>query len=164
MTNFQKRFKKSIMQDMKYGSHSNTHPHVNNLSYEKNQEEIEKSNEKIEKLIGNRTNLYRAPYGEYNNNVIKAATDKGYYTIQWNLDTLDYSGLTGDKMWERLKDKIKEGDIILMHNGTKHTSDSLDMIIKNIKQKGLEVVKISDLIYKDNYKINNNGTQIKLNN
>ena len=64
-------------------------------------------------------------------------------------------------MWNRLKDKIKAGDIILTHNGTKHTADSLDMLIKNIKEKGLEVVTISNLIYKDNYKIDNNGTQIK---
>lgn len=142
-------------------SHSDTHPHVNNLSYEENIEEIEKSNQKIEKTTGKKTNIYRAPYGEYNDTVIKAAQDKGYYTIQWNLDTLDYTGLTGDEMWNRLDTKIKAGDIILSHNGTKHTADSLDMLIKNIKAKGLEVVKISDLIYKDNYSINNNGTQIK---
>lgn len=142
-------------------SHSDTHSHVNNLSYQENIEEIEKSNQKIEKTTGKKTNIYRAPYGEYNDTVIKAAQDKGYYTIQWNLDTLDYTGLTGDEMWNRLDTKIKAGDIILSHNGTKHTADSLDMLIKNIKAKGLEVVKISDLIYKDNYSINNNGTQIK---
>lgn len=76
---------------MKFGSHSNTHPHVNNLSYEENIKEIELSNDKIEKIIGKRTKLYRAPYGEYNNTVIKAANDKTYYTIQWSLDTLDYT-------------------------------------------------------------------------
>ncbi len=142
-------------------SHSNTHPHVNNLSYEENIEEIEKSNSKIEKITGNRTNIYRAPYGEYNDTVIKAAQDKGYYTIQWNLDTLDYTGLTGNEMWNRLKEKIKSGDIILSHNGTKHTADSLEILIKNIKEKGFEIVKISDLIYKEKYTINNNGTQVK---
>lgn len=72
-------------------SHSDTHPHVNNLSYEENIEEIENSNSKIEKITGERTKIYRAPYGEYNNTVIKAATDKGYYTIQWSQDTLDYT-------------------------------------------------------------------------
>ena len=144
----------------KYGSHSDTHPHVNNLSYEKNIEEIEKSNDKIEKIIGKRTNLYRAPYGEYNNTVIKVATDKGYYTIQWSLDTLDYTGLTGDEMWARLEKKLSTGDIILSHNGTKHTADSLDMLLKNIKQKGFEIVPVSELIYKDNYKIDSTGMQI----
>ena len=148
-------------QAKKYGSHSDTHPHVNNLSYEENIEEIEKSNQKIEKITGQRTKIYRAPYGEYNDTVIKAANDKGYYTIQWDLDTLDYTGITGGEMWNRLEGKIKEGDIILSHNGTKHTADSLDMLIKNIKAKGLEVVKVSDLIYKENYNINSNGTQIK---
>ena len=147
---------------MKYGSHSNTHPHVNNLSYEKNIEERELSNNKIEKIIGKRTNLYRAPYGEYNNTVIKAANDKGYYTIQWSLDTLDYNGLTGDEMWNRINTKLSSGDIILTHNGTKNTANSLDMLLKNIKQKGFDVVPVSDLIYKDNYKIDSSGAQVKL--
>ena len=148
------------MQVKKYGSHSDTHPHVNNLSYEKNIDEIEKSNDKIEKVTGNRTKLYRAPYGEYNNTVIKSATDKGYYTIQWSLDTLDYTGLTGEEMWKRLDSKLSSGDIILTHNGTKHTAESLDMILKNIKQKGYDVVPVSELIYKDNYKIDSTGMQI----
>ena len=149
-----------MMQGKKYGSHSDTHPHVNNLSYEKNIEEIEKSNDKIEKITGNRTKLYRAPYGEYNNTVIKSATDKGYYTIQWSLDTLDYTGLTGDEMWKRLDSKLSAGDIILTHNGTKHTADSLEMLLKNIKQKGYDVVPVSELIYKDNYEIDSTGMQI----
>ena len=141
------------------GTHSDTHPHVNSLSYEENVKELENSNNKIENITGSRTNLYRTPYGEYNQTVIEAAQDNGYYTIQWSLDTLDYTGLTGDEMWNRIKDKISSGDIILMHNGTEHTADSLDKIIKNIKEKNLEVVKISELIYKENYTIDVNGTQ-----
>lgn len=142
------------------GSHSNTHPHVNNLSEEKNLEEINLSVNKIEKLTGYRTNLYRAPYGEYNNTVIKTAQENGFYIIQWNLDTLDYNGLTGEEMWNRLKNKLDGGSIILSHNGTKHTADSLDMLIKNIKASGFQITTVSNLIYKDNYSINNNGTQI----
>ena len=64
-------------------------------------------------------------------------------------------------MWKRIGNNLQNGDIILSHNGTAHTSDSLDMLIKNIKEKGFEIVKVSDLIYKENYKIDNNGTQIK---
>ena len=66
-------------------------------------------------------------------------------------------------MWDRIKDKLKLGDIILMHNGTKHTADSLDMLIKNIKSKGLNIVPVSELIYKENYKIDSTGKQIKNN-
>lgn len=142
------------------GSHSNTHPHVNNLSKEKNIEELRKCSEKIEKITSKKTNLYRTPYGEYNNNVLQVAQEEGYKTIQWNIDTLDYNGLTGEEMWNRINVKLEKGSIILTHNGTAHTADSLDMLIKNIKQKGFNIVKVSDLIYNDNYTINNNGTQI----
>ena len=143
------------------GTHSNTHPHVKKLSMEKNIEEIKKGAEKITQITGEKIELYRTPYGEYNNTVIKSATESGYYPIQWDIDTLDYEGKTGDEMWQRIKDKIKNGSIILSHNGTKHTAESLDMLIKNIKSSGYEIVKISDMIYKDNYTIDNNGTQIK---
>lgn len=141
------------------GSHSNTHPHVNNLSSEKNLEEIMLSVNKIEKITGNKTNLYRTPYGEYNDTVIQTAQENGYYTIQWNLDTLDYNGLTGEEMWNRIKDKLKKGSIILSHNGTKHTADSLDMLIKKIQEQGFKITTVSDLIYKQNYVIDNEGTQ-----
>ncbi len=161
---FPEEVKKINEEGHEIASHSNTHPHVNNLSYEENIKQLEESNKKIENITGNKTNIYRAPYGEYNNTVIKAAQDNGYYCIQWSLDTLDYTGLTGEEMWNRLDGKIKSGDIILSHNGTKHTADSLDMLIKNIKSKGLEIVPISKLIYKDGYKINNNGTQVQTNN
>lgn len=134
---------------------------MNKLSKEENIKEIEACNDKIEKITGKRTDLYRTPYGEYNNTVIEAAKEKNYYTIQWNLDTLDYQGLNGKQMWGRLESKLKEGSIILSHNGTEHTADSLDMLIKNIKQKGFNIIPVSNLIYKNEYKIDSNGVQLK---
>lgn len=86
--------------------------------------------------------------------------DSGYFPIQWSLDTLDYTGLTGDEMWKRLDSKLSNGDIILMHNGTEHTADSLEMLINNIKAKGFNIIKVSDLIYESNYSIDSTGTQI----
>ena len=62
-------------------------------------------------------------------------------------------------MWNRLNGKLSNGSIILMHNGTEHTADSLDMIIKNIQQSGYEIVTVSDLIYQENYTIDRNGVQ-----
>ena len=142
------------------GTHSNTHPHVEQLSAEKNLEEIKLGIEKLQKITGEQTRLYRTPYGEYNDTVINTARENGCYTIQWNIDTLDYKGLTGDEMWGRIKEKLQKGSIILTHNGTEHTADSLDMLLKNIKTNGYQVTTVSDLIYKDNYIIDNNGTQI----
>ncbi len=140
-------------------NHSDGHKHVNELGLEENEKEILKCSEKIQKITGKPTSLYRGPYGEYNNTVIQAAENQKHVTIQWSLDTLDYKGITGDEMWKRLEGKLKNGDIILSHNGTDHTADSLDKLLTNIENKGFKVVTVSDLIYKDNYTIDANGTQ-----
>lgn len=88
-------------------NHSDTHAHVNNLSYEQNVQEIQKCTEKIKKITGKETKLYRCPYGEYNDTVIKAATENGYKVIQWSIDSLDYQGLDETQMWDRINQKLK---------------------------------------------------------
>ncbi len=100
--------KKISMAGHEIGNHSDTHPHVNNLTLEKNIDQIQKASDKIEKITGKKTTLYRGPYGEYNDTVIKAAKSQNYNTIQWNLDTLDYTGLTGEEMWKRLDSKLEK--------------------------------------------------------
>lgn len=143
------------------GNHSYNHPHVNNISLEKNKEQIQKCSDLVKNITGTGTTLYRGPYGEYNDTVIKSATELNHITIQWSIDTLDYNGLTGEQMWDRIEPKLANGSIILMHNGTDNTALSLDEIISNIKSKGYQIVKVSDLIYKENYTIDNNGVQHK---
>lgn len=141
------------------GNHSYNHPHVNNLSLDKNKEQIQKCSDLIKSITGKETKLYRGPYGEYNNTVIQAAKDLEHQTIQWSIDSLDYKGLTGEQMWERIEPKLENGSIILMHNGTENTALSLNEIITKIKEKGYEIVPISELIYAENFTIDNNGVQ-----
>ena len=140
-------------------NHSNTHPHVNKLNYEQNIGEINKCSEIIKNITGNDTTLYRGPYGEYNDTVIKAAEDSNHVMIQWSIDTLDYNGLSAEQMWDRIEPKLENGSIILMHNGTENTAVSLNSIINNIKQKGYNLVTVSELIYKENFCIDANGIQ-----
>lgn len=140
-------------------NHSATHPHVANLNYEKNIEEIKMCSQKIEAITGQKTTLYRGPYGEYNNTVLKAAKAENHITIQWSIDSLDYTGLTEREMISRIEPKLQNGSIILTHNGTKNTATSLNGIIKSIKAKGFDIVKVSDLIYQENYQIDVNGVQ-----
>lgn len=142
-------------------NHSYNHPHVNNLSYDKNVEQINKCSDLIKTITGKPSTLYRGPYGEYNDTVIQAAKDNNHYTIQWSIDSLDYKALTGEQMWERIEPNLENGSIILMHNGTENTANSLDMIITKIQNKGYKIVPVTELIYTENYIIDNNGKQQK---
>lgn len=143
-------------------NHSYNHPHVNNLNYDKNLEQVNKCSDLIKRITGKPSTLYRGPYGEYNDTVVQAAKDANHITIQWSIDSLDYKSLTGEQMWERIEPKLENGSIILMHNGTENTATSLDMLISKIKEKGFTIVPVSELIYKENYTIDNNGVQNKI--
>lgn len=156
---FPEETKKIAEKGHEIANHSDSHPHVNNLSYEQNVEEIKKCTNKIKNITGKEVNLYRCPYGEYNDTVVKAALDNEYKVIQWSIDTLDYEGLDESQMVDRINKNLKNGSIILMHNGTENTANSLEGIIKNIQKKGYNIVKVSDLVYNENYEIDANGTQ-----
>lgn len=145
---------------MDIGNHSNSHAHVNALSFDTNVDDMKKCNEKIMNITGEEVKLYRGPYGEYNNTVIEAAKSLEMQVVQWDIDTLDYTGKTPDEMCKRIKDKIRNGSIILMHNDTKHTAEGLNQIIRTIKDLGYEIVPVSEMIYQDNYEINHEGRQI----
>jgi len=71
------------------GNHGATHAHGAQLSVEQNMAEIEGAHQKIKNLLGIDMKLFRPPFGEYNNNVITAAENLGYYTIQWDVDTFE---------------------------------------------------------------------------
>ena len=75
-------------------NHSDTHPHVSNLNHDRNVEEINNASERVRAITGEGTRLYRPPYGEYNDTVIKAARSANHVPIQWNIDSLDYRDLT----------------------------------------------------------------------
>lgn len=143
------------------GNHSDSHPHVNNMTLENNIDQIKKCSEKVEKITGKRTALYRGPYGEYNDTVVEAAKKSNHLSIQWSIDSLDYKALTCEQMWERIEPKLSAGSIILMHNGTENTALSLDTLLTNIEEKGFQIVKVSDLVYSSNFTIDNNGVQHK---
>lgn len=107
---------------MTIGNHSDSHSHVNKMSFENVLDDIKKCNSKIEKITCESVKFYRGPYGEYNNTVINSAESLNMKVIQWDIDTLDYKDKTADEMCERIKNKIRNGSIILMHNDTKYTA------------------------------------------
>ena len=95
--------------------------------------------------------------------LIKTATEEGYYSIQWDVDSLDWKDLSATDIAMRVISKVQSGSIILMHNNGLHTLESLPLIFAATQQKGLVYRPIGELIYTDDYKILPDGTQIKTN-
>ena len=144
-------------------NHSNTHPHMPQLSREQMKSEIESCNKKIADITGIVPTLLRPPYGDYDNALIETMQELNMYTIQWDVDSLDWKDTaTPDSICKRVTSKVKNGSIVLFHNDADHTPAALPNILKCIKDEGYEFVFINDLILKENYEIKHDGTQCKL--
>lgn len=146
-------------------SHSNHHDHYNSLSTDQITADLKTSNERIKAVTGVSPILIRCPYGEYDNHVISAIRADGMEPIQWNIDSLDWKGISASEITQRVTSKIQPGSIILFHNAAKHTPEALPGILDYLISKGYTIVPISQLIChgqcgKD-YTIDHTGKQIK---
>ncbi len=142
------------------GTHSSTHPKMSTLSSIQIEEELSSSMALISNITGKAVKFFRPPYGDYNDTLITIAGNLGLKTIQWDVDTLDWKGISASEILQRVKSGVKNGSIILCHNNSDHIVDALPQIIEFLKTEGYKMVKISELVYPDNYTVNNNGVQI----
>ena len=144
-------------------NHGNKHAHVASLDYEGNIREIKDAHSIAFDILGIEMDLYRPPYGEYNDTVLKAARDLGYFTIQWDVDSLDWKREGVDKMVDRVLNhkNLKNGSILLFHNDLDDTPDALEIILNSLIDKGYSFKPISELIYRENFEQDITGRQFK---
>ena len=98
------------------GTHSSTHSYMSKQNAEEIKLELSSSAEAIEKITEKKVELFRPPYGDYDDELIKTASELGYYTIQWDVDSLDWKDLSAADIAMRVINGVKNGSIILMHN------------------------------------------------
>ena len=152
--------KKIVAEGHEIGNHSYNHTHYTSMDKNKMREDIDKCNKVIKSATGISPTLFRAPSGDYNNEVIEAAHSAGMEYIQWSVDSLDWRNLNCEMMLERIIPQTQSGDILLFHNDTDYTAASLNTILTELEKKGFSFLRVSDLIYKDNYTIDHTGRQV----
>lgn len=161
--NFPEDVKKIQAAGHDLANHSENHKNMSQLTDTECQEELMKVHNKVKELTGVEMNLFRPPYGDYDNHVITNATNCGYYTIQWSVDSLDWKDYGVESIIKTVtqhKD-LQNGAIILMHNGAKYTAQALPQVIEGLIGQGYEIVPISELIYTEDYHLDVTGRQIK---
>ncbi len=143
------------------GNHSATHPHMSQISAEQISQELQSCHQSVKELTGLEMELFRPPFGEYDNHVIETASANGYYTVQWDVDSLDWKELGAEaELNQVLNHKhLGNGSIILFHNDAKYTPQVLDSILKGLKEKGFEIVPISELILREDFEMDHEGRQ-----
>lgn len=143
-------------------NHSDSHPHMTKLDAEGIKAEINSCSDKIEAITGVRPILFRPPYGDYNDRVVSSAREINHFTIQWDVDSLDWKDLEPSAIYDRVTKRVAPGSVVLFHNAAKNTPAALPQILEKLIGDGYKIVPISELIYRENYKIDNAGRQMPL--
>ncbi len=139
--------KKIYQEGHELGSHGYSHPHVDQLSKSQNIIELEKTEDLIFKATGERPTLFAPPYGERSQVVLESASEAGYRTILWSVDTVDWQRPEPKIIEDRVLKKVHNGAIVLMHP-TAPTIKALPNIINGLKEQGYNVVTVSELLKK----------------
>ena len=145
------------------GTHSATHSYMSRLSEEAIRAELASSSEAITSVTGTPVTLFRPPYGDYDDLLIDTAADMGLLTVQWDVDSLDWKDLSASEITERVLSKTRSGSIILCHNNGEHTAEALPAVLDALIAKGFEFVPVGELVYRENFTIDNAGRQFQQN-
>lgn len=141
------------------GNHSDSHPYMTKISEAKMRQELDGMSDKIEALIGERPDLFRPPYGDYNNKVVTVTRDEGYEVVQWSIDSLDWKNRGVDDLVKRATANVQPGDIILFHNDSEYIVDALPTILSFYQEQGFEMIPAGDILLTGETTIDVQGKQ-----
>ena len=126
------------------GHHTWSHPVLTDLETKDLKKQFDKTNEAIYEACGEYPTVFRPSYGETDSKVNKMS---GLPVIMWSIDTVDWESRNGKKVFELVKNSGNlDGDVILLHSIHDSTADATEMLIPWLKEKGYQLVTVSELI------------------
>lgn len=130
------------------GNHSYAHPDMSKITHDEMLETVLQGEHAIEQVTGvNPKPLFRQPFGSFNDEILCAVGEAGYpYSIYWDVDPVDWKSPPLRVIVNRILYKTENGSIILLHLDGNCAAKATDYVIRNLKTRGFQFVKISELI------------------
>lgn len=125
-------------------NHSYTHSYMTQLSVDQFMDELERTDDLVEKYTSTRPTMFRPPYIDHNASMHEAVGHtfiNGVGCQDWD------ASVSAQARYNDLMGKVKDGDIILLHDfyGNDNTVEALKMIIPELKKRGYAMVTVSEL-------------------
>lgn len=134
------------------GNHSYNHPQFHKLTMEEYTEQIIRTENLLYGIIGYKPKMIRPPYGDITENQLLWAKREGYKIVNWDVDSLDWKGLSKEAVKKNIMATAGQGSIILQHAGGGSSSDlsgsigALPEVIRALKKKGYTFVTVPKLL------------------
>lgn len=134
------------------GNHSYNHPQFVKLRLGEFRTQIVRTENILQTLGGYKPRLIRPPYGDINEQQLKWARSQGYKLVNWNVDSLDWKGLSKAEVKKNILSNAGKGAIILQHGGGGQGSNlhgsiqALPEVITSLRQRGYTFVTVPQLL------------------
>jgi len=133
------------------GNHTFLHPHLTRVGDARVRDELAWTQAAIYTVTGRQPLLFRAPYGEYDQRVVRLAADAGLTTIQYDVPSGDPDvHFTKELLLKNVLQHARAGSIVVMHINRRgwHTAEALPDIIDALHAKGFTLVTVGELLAK----------------
>jgi peptidoglycan-N-acetylglucosamine deacetylase len=131
------------------GNHSWSHPDFTQLTEDEMAQQLETTETMLFELTGRRSTLFRPPFGFSNELTLQVAAQHGFHTVMWDSASGDPDPkFDSSTILAEIQRTAHNGSIIIMHaNGRGwHTAEALPSVIEYLQDKGLKLVRVSQLI------------------
>lgn len=125
------------------GNHTYHHIQLTAANGEQFRNEIVSTNEVIREITGEDTEYIRPPYGSWNK---KYEEELNMFPVLWSIDPRDWCSDDADCIVRNTVSKIKEGDIILMHDQYKSSVIAALEIVDRLQKDGYVFVTVEELL------------------
>jgi peptidoglycan/xylan/chitin deacetylase (PgdA/CDA1 family) len=131
------------------GDHTWTHPQLTRLPVSQATDQVVRTKDAVTQASGAQVRLFRPPYGAFNPQITNIANGLGMVEILWSVDSRDSEGANFQQIANNVKDGLKPGAIILMHENRGQTLRALPQILDELKRRNLRAVSLSELLSQD---------------
>jgi peptidoglycan-N-acetylglucosamine deacetylase len=129
------------------GNHSYSHHFwFDMFSAKRMLNDLKKMDEAMFKAVGYTTSIFRPPYGVTNPNLRKAVISGQYIPIGWSVRSMDTVSKDEEQLLNKLCARIEPGGIFLFHDTCKITLDILPKFIKEVKNRGYNIIPLDKLL------------------
>ena len=142
MDNCQVCVKDTYLSGNEIGSHTYNHINISNNSKDNVNNDINKINDLYYSITNDYIKIIRPPSGSYNQNNLD---NINMPFILWDLDTEDWRYRNKEHIVNYIKENIKDGSIILMHELYDASYQALEEILPWLYQNDYQVMSVSEL-------------------
>lgn len=125
------------------GNHTFHHVQLTKVAEEEAREEVVKTSNAIYEITGTYPVYIRPPFGEWREGLDLAVT---MIPVLWDVDSRDWESQNTEAICRAVLPKVKDGSIILMHDGYRATVEALRRIVKELKAEEYTFVTVRELI------------------